>query len=105
MRESIRRLEEIRAILDGRHKTHLQRHRDDDSAKPPVKERFKRFFSGQRPEEEPDDTPQLVDGPRVLDTVSEGDQLKVLECEGPWLKIKTREGRTGWVYSTLQPQR
>jgi len=101
MRESLRRLDEIRAELDGRHGK-LLKDRRDEVAKPAVRERFKRFFSGAETVDEPEVTVRATEGPRVLDTVSEGDQLKVLECEGSWLKVKTRDGRTGWVYSTFQ---
>jgi hypothetical protein len=103
MRESLRRLDEIRTELDGRHDK-LLKDRSDEAAKPAVRERFKRFFSGAETDDVPEVAVRATEGPRVLDTVSEGDQLKVLECDGSWLKVKTRDGRTGWVYSTFQPK-
>jgi hypothetical protein len=101
MRESLRRLDEIRAELDDRHDKLLEDRRNEE-ARPAVRERLKRFFSGAEPVDVPEVAARNTDGPRVLDTVSEGDQLKVLECDGSWLKVKTRDGRTGWVYSTFQ---
>jgi hypothetical protein len=102
MRESLRRLNEIRAELDGRHKEYvddLQREPD----KPPLRERIKRFFSNQRAERPSDPTvfAQDVTAPRLLRNTAEGDPLRVLETDGPWYKVKTRDGQTGWVYSTL----
>ncbi len=37
----------------------------------------------------------------VVTTVSEGDDLTVLERAGTWVRVKTDDGQTGWVYSTL----
>jgi hypothetical protein len=104
MRESLRRLDEIRAVLDGDHGKVLEKHHKQQ-VKPPVRERFKRLFSSPQTNDE-SDVPNLdPNGPRLLDGVNEGDQLKVLECDGPWFKVKTRDGKTGWVYSTLVPDR
>lgn len=103
-RESLRRLAEIQAELDGRHEELAEADQNRQS-KPTVKEKFKRLFTGAPVEEEPEISVQDVAGPRLLDNLSEGDQLKVLECAGPWLKVKCRDGRTGWVYSTLAGDR
>lgn len=100
MRESLRRLDEIRSELDGEHGKLLKNRRNEET-KPAVRERFKRFFSGPQPDDGSHDPSRDPMGPRVLDSVAEGDQLKVLESDGPWFKVKTRDGRTGWVYSTL----
>ncbi|MDH3197505.1 MAG: SH3 domain-containing protein [Candidatus Krumholzibacteria bacterium] len=106
MRESLRRLNEIRAELDGRHGEYV----DDlgkEPAKPPLRERIKRFFSSpraQRPSE-PAGLTQDVTAPRLLRNTAEGDPLRVLETDGPWYKVKTRDGQTGWVYSTLVQDR
>lgn len=100
MRESMRRLAEIQAELDREHLGRVDRIRKE-SSKRSLGERIKSLFSPQRvPEREklagPDPT-----GPRILDRTFEGGQLKVLELDGPWCKVTTRDGRTGWVYSTL----
>ena len=105
MRESLRRIGEIQAELDGRHREQVER-RDAESAKPPMGERIKRFFSGAGTGEESGAEGSIsiesdASVPRILGDVSPGDQLKVLETDGPWFKVKTRAGKTGWVYSTL----
>jgi len=38
---------------------------------------------------------------RVVTTVSQGDELKVVGRQGAWYSIKTEDGQTGWVYSSL----
>ena len=38
---------------------------------------------------------------RVVTTASQGDKLRVLDQQGSWYKVKTNDGQTGWVYSTL----
>jgi hypothetical protein len=100
MRESLRRLAEIQAKLDGQHEDYVK-DRQNQSKKPTFGQRFKHFFSGE-------ETPVTVkppipdpEGPRILDNIADGDQVKVLENCDPWYKIKTRDGKTGWVYSTL----
>lgn len=105
MRESLRRINEIRAELDGEHAEVVERHRGA-SAPQGFWERFRHFFSGSEPVQEPPKSsiPQ-PDGPRILDSVSPGDALKVIEYDHPWYKIKTRDGRTGWIYSTLAMDR
>jgi hypothetical protein len=105
LRESVRRIGEIQTEIDGQHHEHVDR-RDSDSAKPPLGERFKRFFSGAGTVEESGAEGSIrnepdASVPRILSDVSPGDQVKVLESDGPWLKVKTRAGKTGWVYSTL----
>lgn len=104
MRESIRRLDEIRAELDGRHGK-LLKNRRDDAGGPTVGQRFKRLFSGKKAEDPPPKALRDLSGPRLLDSVAKGDQLRVVECDGPWIKVKTRDSRVGWVYSTLLPDR
>jgi hypothetical protein len=37
----------------------------------------------------------------VVTTASQGDKLKVVERKGDWYKVKTSDGQTGWVYSSL----
>jgi hypothetical protein len=100
MRESMRRLLEIQAELDREHLDRVEKIQKQ-SGKKTLGERIKYLFSSPRP---PDGkTPEGPDptGPRILDRTFEGGQLKVLECDGPWCKVSTRDGRTGWVYSTL----
>lgn len=104
MRESIRRLDEIRAELDGRHGK-LLKDRRDESEKTTFGQRLKRFFTGQEEDDRPPKALRDLSGPRLLDSVAKGDQLRVVECDGPWIKVKTRDSRTGWVYSTLLPDR
>jgi len=102
MRESLRRLNEIRAQIDGRHQEHVDS-LQTEPVKLPLGERIKRFFSGSRDEQpaEPNVLVQDVAAPRLLRNMAEGDQLRVLEYDEPWYKVKTRDGQTGWVYSTL----
>ncbi len=102
VRESLRRLGEIRGELDGQHEVHVESLRDP-SEKRSFGERFKQFFSGS-PREEELDEPAPKTGlkePRIFDTIAVGDPIKVLEAADPWFKVKTREGKTGWVYSTI----
>jgi hypothetical protein len=102
MRESMRRLGEIRTELDGGHREHADRN-DAKTARLPVLKRIKQFFTGPGPEEKGQSNTVESDAlaPRILSDVSPGDQLKVLESDGPWFKVKTRQGKTGWVFSTL----
>jgi hypothetical protein len=100
MRESLRRLGEIRARLDGEHRD-LRERKARQAAKSSIGERFRRLFLSNREDEAaahgaPDPT-----GPRLLDRTFEGGQLKVLECHGPWYRVSTRDGKIGWVFSTL----
>jgi hypothetical protein len=102
MRESIRRLDEIRGELDGEHDVHVES-RLDPSEKQSFGERIRRFFSGAPVEEDLIETPPELkpDEPRLFDTIAVGDTVKVLEAADPWYKVKTRDGKTGWVYSTV----
>ena len=100
MRESLRRLAEIQAQLDGQHEDHVKR-RADQSKKPSFGRRVKHFFSGEEPPAETKPPVSAPGGPRILENLAAGDQLKVLENCDPWYKVKTRDGKTGWVYSTL----
>jgi len=38
---------------------------------------------------------------RILTTASQGDKLEVIGRQGAWYNIKTTDGQTGWVYSSL----
>lgn len=38
---------------------------------------------------------------RVLTTAIQGDKLEVIGRQGAWYNIKTEDGQTGWVYSSL----
>ncbi|MEE9270024.1 MAG: SH3 domain-containing protein [Candidatus Krumholzibacteria bacterium] len=38
---------------------------------------------------------------RIVTTANQGDKLTVLERRGAWYKVKTSNGQTGWVYSSL----
>jgi hypothetical protein len=38
---------------------------------------------------------------RVVTTASQGDKLEVIGRQGAWYNIKTEDGQTGWVYSSL----
>jgi hypothetical protein len=38
---------------------------------------------------------------RVVTTASQGDKLKVIGRQGAWYNVKTTDGQTGWVYSSL----
>ena len=100
MRESQRRLGEIRAQLDGDHRSHSEREKDDNVSLS-FGEKFKRIFAGSPEPVAPKPVAADPRAPRVLRNTAEGDPLKVVECDGPWLKVKTRDGQTGWVYSTL----
>ena len=105
MRESTRRLDEIKGELDGQHEVFVESRRDP-SEKRSFGERFKRFFSGSPREEDLEETaPQEFrmepESPRIFDTIAVGDPVKVLEAADPWYKVKTRDGKTGWVYSTI----
>lgn len=100
MRESMKRLDEIRAELDGKHGKQVKNRGDRE--KVTLGKRIRRLFSNTQKQEESGPTASDPKGPRILDTVADGDQLKVLECDDPWYKVRTRDGRTGWVFSTLR---
>ncbi|NIO28506.1 MAG: SH3 domain-containing protein [Candidatus Latescibacteria bacterium] len=38
---------------------------------------------------------------QVVTTANQGDKLKVLDRQGAWYKVQTKDGQTGWVYSSL----
>ena len=38
---------------------------------------------------------------RIVTTVSKGDKLTIVEKRGAWYQVKTKDGQTGWVYSSL----
>ena len=98
VREALRRIDEINAELDGE----LDGVRSSDRGEPATGfwGKLKRFFSS---DEAGDLTPEqpIEDGPRFLDRVAEGDQLIVVSRHGSWYKVKTRDSRTGWLYSTF----
>jgi hypothetical protein len=100
MRESMRRLDEIRGELDGQHEVLLESRRDP-SEKRSFGQRLKSFISGPRVEEQSVKNTQEAASPRIFDTIAVGDPVKVLEAADPWYKVKTRDGKTGWVYSTM----
>jgi len=104
MRESVRRLGEIQAQLNGEHIAHSKSRKRADEG-PSFGERMKRFFSGPKEDDAPSASPVDPTAPRLLRNTAEGDQLKVIEYDGPWFKVKTRDGQTGWVYSTLMIDR
>ena len=105
VRESLRRLDEITAEIDREHERLSDTPHEE--ARPSLGRRLKNIFSGSQPSEASEpavavDRPQwAVDTRRTLDNIWEGEPLKVLECHGPWLKVKARDGRKGWVYSTI----
>jgi hypothetical protein len=95
-RETTRRLRELSGELD-----HEDVERTKEEPEPRgFFERLKYLFEG-----DPEPAPAPVVDPhakRLLGIVSPGDVLKVLEEDGPWLKIKTAAGAIGWVYSTVR---
>jgi len=107
VRESLRRLDEITFEIDREHDRISDTPQDEP--RPSLGRRLKNFFSGPQAADTPDspEPPQpdralwAVEYPRTLDNIWEGEPLKVLECHGPWLRVKTRDGRKGWVYSTI----
>lgn len=99
VRESLRRLDELTAQLDGEHGDLLAN--KGKRPKRSLGERLKSLFTGPKPVEP--EAPQVFspDDPRFLEYAREGDHLKVLEHAGAWLKVKARDGKTGWIYSTI----
>lgn len=98
-RETTRRLREISGELDLAH-ARL-------TAEPPKPrgffERLACVFKG---DPEPDPNANRIDpfARRLLTNITRGDSLKVLDENGPWLKIKTASGDIGWVYSTVRSE-
>jgi len=98
-RETTRRLRELTGDLDAEH---AARSDEEEPVRRGFFDRLKYLFEG-----DPDPDPfaaTKVDphAKRLLNVVSPGDSLKVLEEDGPWLKIKTAGGAIGWVYSTVR---
>ena len=102
LRESTKRLGEIEEELDGQSRKRADRDGQTNAGRS-LGERIKRFFSGSESGEkrEPNNAGSYSTAPRILSEVSPGDQLTVLDSDGPWFKVKTRQGKTGWVFSTL----
>jgi hypothetical protein len=98
VRESLRRLDEISAELDRQHGHHVEQ--QETPTKRSFGERLKHFFTGSAPKDTTTPTPRTPEH-RLLEDVHAGDQFKVLESCGTWCKVKLRDGRTGWVYSTI----
>jgi hypothetical protein len=97
-RETTRRLRELSGELDAEHAARSQ---DEEPARRGFFARLKYLFEGD-PEPDPADAKVDPHAKRLLGVVSPGDVLKVLEEDGPWLKIKTAAGAIGWVYSTVR---
>jgi hypothetical protein len=38
---------------------------------------------------------------RIVGTARQGDKLTVVERQGTWYQVKTKDGKTGWVYASL----
>ena len=100
MRESLRRIDEIRAAIDGTVSAQIDKHRSPELRRG-IWARIKMAFSSSPPAYDPVSTRFVPAGPRLLDTVSPTDTLTVLDCDGPWLKVKRRDGEVGWIYSTF----
>jgi len=98
LRESMRRIAEIRGEIDGQHGDVVRR----DKMTRSKRGFWARLFSGAGSDDGSNANNRDDHGPRILDTTAEGDQLKVVAYDGPWFKVKTRDGRIGWVYSTLR---
>jgi hypothetical protein len=98
-RETTRRLRELSGELDAEHGA---RSTDEEPPRRGFLARLKYLFEGD-PEPDPFDAIKVdPHARRLLGVVSPGDVLKVLEEDGPWLKIKTAGGAIGWVYSTVR---
>ncbi len=97
-RETMRRLRELSGELDMEH---AKRPGDDEPHRRGFFERLKYLFEG---DPRPDPNAQKIDllARRVLMNVSPGDTLRILDEDGPWLKVKTAQGDIGWVYSTVR---
>jgi Bacterial SH3 domain len=98
-RETTRRLKELSGELDTEHGARTQ---DKKPERRGFFARLKYLFEGD-PEPEPEPTVTIdPHAKRLLGLLSPGDSLKVLEEDGPWLKVKTLAGDIGWVYSTVR---
>lgn len=95
-RETMRRLRELQGELDAEHAART-------AEKPGPRgffQRLKYLFEGDpEPVEEPKVDPHAR---RLLSHLAEGDSLKVIDADGPWLKVKTMGSEIGWVYSTVR---
>ena len=95
-RETMRRLRELSGELDVEHGLRTKE-------QPPRRgffQRLKYLFEGDpEPVETPAPDPHAK---RLLSNLAPGDSLKVLEEDGPWLKVKTMSSEIGWVYSTVR---
>ena len=100
IRESLRRLDEINGDLDGRHERHQQVLKEA-VVEPTFWERVRGLFSKTEVRDADDPLDRMAVKSRILHNVSEGDHLKVVDWDGPWFKVKTRNGHVGWVYSTI----
>ncbi len=95
-RETMRRLRELSGELDVEHSLLTQ----EPAPRRGFFQRLKYLFEG---DPEPADTPRPdPHARRLLSNLAPGDSLKVLEEDGPWLKVKTMGSEIGWVYSTVR---
>ncbi|HEU4365800.1 MAG TPA: SH3 domain-containing protein [Candidatus Krumholzibacteria bacterium] len=99
-RETTRRLRELSGEFDAEH---AARPEEEGPQRRGFFQRLKYLFEG---DPEPV-APPTIDphAKRLLSNVSPGDTLKVLDEDGPWLKVKTAGGDIGWVYSTVRKGR
>jgi hypothetical protein len=97
-RETTRRLRELSGELD---REHHQRPGDEEPKPRGFFDRLKYLFEG---DPKPDPNANKIDpyAKRLLSNISPGDSVKVLDEDGPWLKVKTMAGEIGWVYSTVR---
>jgi hypothetical protein len=89
VRETLRRIDEITGGLDNEGRTL-------DRAWRSIKNRMRRMFGR---------TVEITgivsedDAHRVLTGAHAGDQITLLETHGAWARVRTADGREGWVYS------
>jgi hypothetical protein len=97
-RETTRRLRELSGEIDVEHAARTK----EKPKRRGFFARLKYLFEGD-PETAPDEGEQIDPyAKRLLNIVTIGDSVKVLEEDGPWLKVKTQAGDIGWVYSTIR---
>ncbi len=96
-RETTRRLRELSGEIDTEHAVRTR----EKPKKRGFLARLKCLFEGD-PEPEPDILDVDPHAKRLLNLMSPGDSIKVLEEDGSWLKVKTQAGDIGWVYSTVR---